>query len=195
MRNTVTTGISLLAGILLLAGCGNQSGQSAQDSADTRTSSSTSTSNASGVDLPERTAPAKSLTLEDHCSIITEQKASELGADQPPEESSSKGRKGCHYRKGEPGTRSGWTVFVGLDSDTTTKKFASKRSGEFKTINGYPIFQMNKPYGCVISVDLSNRGSLFVNGVGRDLTNKENNPHCKFFSKFAKTAIENLPNA
>ncbi|NYH80550.1 hypothetical protein FHR84_003916 [Actinopolyspora biskrensis] len=195
MRKTVTTGISLFAGLLLLAGCGGQTDQSAQDTTNTETISSTNTNSTSEADFPKRTAPAKSITMEDHCSIITEQKASKLGVDQPPEESSSKGRTGCHYRKGEPGTRSGWAVFVGLDPDTTTKKFASKRSGDIQSIDGYPVFQTKKPYGCVISADLSDKGSLFVNGAGRDLTNKANNPHCKFFSKFAKSAIENLPNA
>ncbi|WP_083921553.1 DUF3558 domain-containing protein [Actinopolyspora halophila] len=193
MRNTVTTGISLFAGILLLAGCGGQTDQSAQDTTNTGTNTSTSTNNASGVDLPERTAPAKSLKLDSPCSIITEQQANKLGVDQPIEARTSNGKRGCDYQKGKAGSDGGWAMFIATDPSRTTQEFAGKRpSGKSTEISDYPTYQVEKQYGCLVAVDIADSGSLFINGAVRLQTRPES---CSVVNKFAEAALKNLKSA
>ncbi|MGJ7906526.1 DUF3558 domain-containing protein [Actinopolyspora sp. H202] len=194
MRNAVTTGISLAAGFLLLAGCGGgQTGQAAQETTETGTSAPTSTSSAAGVGLPERTAPAKSLDLSEPCAIITKQQATKLGVNQPLESKNLSDKKGCDYKKGKSGSDGGWAMFVAADPSRTAQEFASKRpSGESTEIAGYPAYELEKQYGCMVAVDVTDSGSLFVNGVTRLQTKSD---ACSVANKFAEAAIKNLPDA
>ncbi|ASU78711.1 DUF3558 domain-containing protein [Actinopolyspora erythraea] len=193
MRNTVTTGISLAAGLLLLAGCsgGGQTGQAAQDTTDTGTSAPSSTS---GVSLPERTAPAKSLDLADPCTIITKQQQNNLGASQPPEKTSINEKIGCKYQKGDSGAKDGWFVFISVDPKRTAEEFVSKRpTGQEINISGYPAYKLKNFPNCQIVVDIANSGSLFINGGIRF---QESRPDpCPIFTEFAETAVENLSEA
>ncbi|GAB3551088.1 hypothetical protein J2S53_000953 [Actinopolyspora lacussalsi] len=191
MRNTLTTGISLAAGLLLLVGCGGgQTGQAAQDTTETGTSAPSSTS---GVSLPERTAPAKSLDLSEPCDIITQQQATKLGVDQPLEKKELNSKQGCDYKKGKSGSDGGWAMFVAADPSRTAQEFASARpSGESTEIAGYPAYEVEKQYGCMVAVDVTNSGSLFVNGSVRLQTRPE---ACSVTIEFAEAAIKNLPNA
>ncbi|NHD15559.1 MULTISPECIES: DUF3558 domain-containing protein [Actinopolyspora] len=192
MRNTITTSISLLAGILLLAGCGGQTDQTAQNTT-TGANTPTSTSNAAGVNLPERTAPAKSLKLDNPCSIITQQQQSNLEVDQPTEGKNLSDNHGCDYKRGKSGSEGGWAMFVAADTDRTTQEFADKRpSGKVASIAEYPAYQVEKQYGCLVAMDVSDSGSLFVNGTTRLQTRAA---PCSVATKFAESAIENLPNA
>ncbi|WP_170837345.1 DUF3558 family protein [Actinopolyspora xinjiangensis] len=191
-RNTVTTGISLAAGLLLLAGCssGGQTGQAAQDTTETGTSSSTSSD--AGVSLPERTAPAKSLDLADPCTIITQQQATKLGVNQPTEARTSNGKEGCDYQKGKAGSDNGWVMFAAADPNRTTQEFADKRpSGKITEVADYPAYQVENYHGCLLAVDVTASGSLFINGVTRLQTRPE---ACSVATEFAETAVENLPN-
>ncbi|SDP29649.1 Protein of unknown function [Actinopolyspora xinjiangensis] len=193
MRNTVATGVSLAAGLLLLAGCssGGQTGQAAQDTTETGTSSSTSSD--AGVSLPERTAPAKSLDLADPCTIITQQQATKLGVNQPLERKELNSKQGCDYKNGKSGADGGWAMFVAADPSRTAQEFASKRpSGESTKIAGYPAYELEKQYGCLIAVDVANSGSLFVNGSIRLQTRPE---ACSVTTEFAEAALKNLPEA
>ncbi|WP_157734706.1 DUF3558 family protein [Actinopolyspora erythraea] len=191
-RNTVATGVSLAAG-LLLAGCGGgQTGQAAQDTTDTGTSSSTSS--APGAGLPERTAPAKSLDLADPCAIITRQQATELGVNQPLENANSNGKEGCRYQKGNPGTESGWYVFVAADTKRTAQEFSSRSpGGQITNIAGYHAYQVDDGGACMIAVDVSNQGSIFINGITRLQENRT--AACPISTEFAEAAIKNLPEA
>ncbi|SDJ95843.1 Protein of unknown function [Actinopolyspora mzabensis] len=196
MRNTVTTGISLAAGLLLLAGCsGGQTGQAAQETTDTGTSAPTSTSGGAGVSLPERTAPAKSLDIADPCTVITKQQALKLGTDRTPYPRTSEGQQGCSYQKGKAGSNSGWRVFVAPDFERTISEAIETHPGGEKTeINNYPAYAANiSGIGCYIAVDVAEDGFLLVNGQVRP---GENRPDpCPIFTKFAEAAIKNLPEA
>ncbi|SFT32610.1 Protein of unknown function [Actinopolyspora lacussalsi subsp. righensis] len=195
MRNTVTTGISLAAGLLLLAGCGGgQTGQAAQDTTDTGTSAPTSTSSGAGVGLPERTAPAKSLDLSEPCAIISQQQATNLGVNQPLESANSNEKKGCRYQKGNPGTEGGWYIFVAADTKQTAQDFSSRSpDGRVTKISGYHAYQVDDGGACMIAVDVSDEGSIFINGITRLQKNRA--AACPISTKFAEAAIENLPEA
>ncbi|SFD98609.1 Protein of unknown function [Actinopolyspora alba] len=193
MRNTLTTGISLAAGLLLLAGCsGGQTGQAAQDTTETGTSAPSS---ASEVILPERTAPAKSLDLSDPCTIVTKQQATKLGVDQPLREDKSAGNSGCYYKKGEAGSDSGWGAFIAPDFERTISEAIETHPGGEKTeIRDYPAYAANvSGIGCYIAVDVAEDGFLLVNGQVRPAENRPD--PCPIFTEFAEAAIKNLPNA
>ncbi|WP_175529897.1 DUF3558 family protein [Actinopolyspora lacussalsi] len=193
MRNTLTTGISLAAGLLLLAGCSGQPDSTAQETTGAGSSTPT-TSSASGVSLPERTAPTKNLDLSDPCTIVTKQQQHDLNINQKPEETNLSGIQGCKYQKGDSGAKGGWFVFVATNPNKTAEEFAQKRPrGQVTNIAGYPAYKIEKFPNCQISVNIANSGSLYVNGGSRI---QENRPDpCPIFTEFAEAAIKNLPNA
>ncbi|NHD15560.1 MULTISPECIES: DUF3558 domain-containing protein [Actinopolyspora] len=192
MRNTITTSISLLAGILLLAGCGGQTDQTAQNTT-TGANTPTSTSNAAGVNLPERTAPAKSLKLDNPCSIITQQQQNEFGVNRTPQEETSNGKRGCKYERGDAGSNGGWYAFVAADPNRTAQEFgASNTNVDVVDIGEYSAYQSDDGSACMIAVDVAESGSVFVNGITRL---QENRPDaCPLFTKFAEAAVQNLEN-
>lgn len=171
---------------LFLAGCGGGADETRPTEEQTA-APETSASSQSG-----RTSPAKSLDLADQCAIIAGDQAKQLGADQEPRAVESNGIPGCRYNMGASG--GGFMVFVGVDKSKTMQQFADARksSVEMTDISGYPTAQLgtNKT-NCTLSLDVADKGSLFVNGL---VSSGDPNP-CELSKRFAEAALQNLPGA
>ncbi|MFB9567852.1 DUF3558 domain-containing protein [Saccharopolyspora hordei] len=142
-----------------------------------------------------RTGPAKAVEVADKCSIVTEQQATALGADQPLRERDSNGQLGCTYQKGKAGTP-GWSAFVAVDGGSTFTAEVEARNEPTKKgeVAGYPIAGYDSGRGCVLYADVSDQGYLIVN-IARTSTADPGIDMCQQAEKFAEAAIQNLPNA
>ncbi|WP_245761718.1 DUF3558 domain-containing protein [Saccharopolyspora shandongensis] len=170
---------------MLLAGC------SGGPTEPPRTTSTGSAPSEPTVTQSNRSAQAKSLDVADQCSIVTEPQAKSLGADQPPETSDSNGKAGCDYLQGKSG--GGFIVFVSADKSQTMQKFADARKSSVQMIDisGYPTAQVGNKTNCLLALDVSDQGSLYVNTVA-----PSGNPNpCDLSKQFAEAALKNLPNA
>ncbi|MGW3472399.1 DUF3558 domain-containing protein [Saccharopolyspora sp. NPDC000995] len=142
-----------------------------------------------------RSAPAKSLGLSDPCAILTAAQRQSLGIDQRPEPEESNGKPGCGFAAGEAGSSDGWTGFVAADPRRTMKQFASSGSGAHEIeLAGYPTAQVNNSSGCMLAIDVSDSGSLFINLIVRPGSPMESQA-CDKAAKIAEAAVQNLPNA
>ncbi|MBB5152738.1 DUF3558 domain-containing protein [Saccharopolyspora phatthalungensis] len=177
--------ISAVLASLVLAGCSGGSDETGPTTdASAPPSEPTATQSA-------RTAPAKSLDI-DRCSIVSQAQAKQLGADQQPRERDSNGTPGCNYDLGTSGA--GFMVFLAADKAETMQKFADARRSNVKMIDigGYPAARVgtNKT-NCLLSLDISDKGSLYVNTL---VPSGTPNP-CDLSMQFAEAALQNLPNA
>lgn len=174
---------------LVLAGCG---GGSAETPPTGEGGSSESAPAPSNESESQRTAPAKSLELPEECAIVTQQQSQELGADQQPRQRESVGTSGCQYESGKAST--GWAVFVAADTKETLADFKKERGtlADDVEISGYPAAQVDTTdTDCMVSVDVSDNGSLFV----QTLSPQGNPAPCELSKKFAEAAVKNLPDA
>ncbi|MDA3630218.1 DUF3558 domain-containing protein [Saccharopolyspora sp. WRP15-2] len=187
MRKGLAAGAVLAS--LFLAGCGGQASPPAE-SADAPTQSAETSTPKSA-----RTAPAKSLEVADKCSIVTEQQATALGADQAPRARDSNGQAGCTYQKGKAGT-TGWGAFVAASEGSTFNAEVESRGEATKKgeVAGYPTAGYDSGRGCVLFADVSDQGYLLVN-ILRTSTDDPGVDMCQQAEKFAEAAIQNLPNA
>lgn len=140
----------------------------------------------------KRTAPAKSLVSADACAVVTEPQRQQLGADQPPRVRDVLGKQACHYQHGMAGA-GGWAVAVAVDSTQTMGDFARQRGslGTPLEIAGYPAVQVPTAKNCLMSVDIADRGSLYLNTLSASGTPRP----CELSKQFAEAALQNLPNA
>lgn len=139
-----------------------------------------------------RSGPAKSLNLPNNCSIVTQDQARQLGADQQPRERTSNGTPGCSYDQGSSG--GGFLVFVAADKQHTMQQFADARRSSAKPtdVGGYPAVQVGtNATNCLVSVDVADQGSLYINTVVPHGTPQP----CELSMQFAQAAVQNLPNA
>lgn len=195
MRLTVSEEIlrkGLVAGAILsslfLAGCGGGANPPAETSAPAPTEeTSTAQSN--------RTGPVKLVDVADKCSIVTEQQAAKLGADQPAMQEESDGQTGCTYQKGKAGTP-GWSAFVAADGESTFSEEVEASGQPTKTgeVAGYPVAGFDSGRGCVLVADVSDKGHLMVNIVWTS-TADPGIDMCLQAEKFAEAAVQNLPSA
>ncbi|MEV0054190.1 DUF3558 domain-containing protein [Saccharopolyspora shandongensis] len=177
--------VSAVLASVLLAGCSGGGGGTTPPTATSAASEPTTSQSA-------RTAPAKSLDVADRCSIVSQDQAKQLGADQEPRERESNGKPGCNYDLGTSG--GGFMVFVAADKKQTMQKFADSRksSVEMTEVGGYPAAQvLVDKSSCLLALDVSDQGSLYVNGL---VPSGSLNP-CDLSKQFAEAAIKNLPNA
>lgn len=177
---------TVLAGVLL-AGCGSGAGTTPTPTAPGTEPPAGETSSA----YPPRTSGAKSLEIGDQCSMVTAEQATALGADQAPKVGESNGKPGCDYLQGEAG--GGFMVFVAANKAETMQKFANARKSKVQMmdIGGYPTAQVGDDKSCLLSVDVADQGSLYINTL---VSNGQHDP-CDLSKRFAETALQNLPNA
>lgn len=182
---------ALVAGLALLgfaaAGCG---GGSAETPAPEPPASET----AAPPSTP-RTGPAKATDIPDKCAIVSEAQWQSLGADQKPRQRDSNGRTGCQYQKGEAG-RPGWAAFIAVTGERSYDEELQRRVDPTGTadLGGYPATEYRTTGGCLLVVNVSDKGFLLVNAgptgpedPGLDL--------CQQAQQFGQAAIQNLPNA
>ncbi|MFD0487146.1 DUF3558 domain-containing protein [Saccharopolyspora spinosporotrichia] len=137
-----------------------------------------------------RTAPQKSVSVADRCSVVSADQARAIGADQAPEERESTGFLGCDYQLGK--TAEGWLVFVSATDKETMQDFAEGASDGVPTnVGGYPATQVGDERRCLLSVDVSDKGSLYINTVVSEAPVEP----CGLSKQFADAALKNLPNA
>lgn len=182
MRKALAVGAFLASAVL--AGCSGQEGGDAPPTSDNATPAV--------KPQPHRAAPTKSLDVAEPCSVVSQDQAKSLGADQPPEPGDSNGKPGCDYLQGASG--GGFMVFISADKSQTMQKFADARrsSAQMLDVGGYPAAQVgtNKT-NCLLSLDVSDQGSLYINTL---VPHGDPNP-CELSKQFAQAAIQNLPNA
>ncbi|SDZ39078.1 Protein of unknown function [Saccharopolyspora shandongensis] len=73
------------------------------------------------------------------------------------------------------------------------QKFADARKSSVQMIDisGYPTAQVGNKTNCLLALDVSDQGSLYVNTVA-----PSGNPNpCDLSKQFAEAALKNLPNA
>lgn len=180
-------GSAILASVML-AGCSSGGAETPPTGAGGDSSAMPTPTSKAG---PQRTAPAKSLALPDKCAVVAEEQWRFLGADQPPQQLESNGKQGCKYQSGAAGTTAGWIMFIAVDPNRTMQEYAdSADDATSSNINGYPAVQVDNGSGCLTTVDVSDKGSLFINNISR-----ADEKACELSKKFAKAALENLPNA
>ncbi|MER5390960.1 DUF3558 domain-containing protein [Saccharopolyspora sp. NPDC002686] len=179
--------MSAVLASVLLAGC--SAGSEGSQSPDTDTSSTQTAPSEPTPEQSSRTAPVKSLEIGDQCSVLSEAQAQELGADQAPRARESNGRPGCNYALGQAGTK--FSVFVSVDKTETMKKLAAGKPGSQPTeVAGYPAVEVGIKTNCIVSLDISDQGQLFVNS---SVSSGDPNP-CDLAKRFAEAAVNNLPN-
>lgn len=183
MRKGLTVG-AIFASVVL-AGC---SGGGATTESPTSAPAETTAPPSSS-----RTAPAKSLQVGDACGVLTPEQQQALGADQPPRARESRGMQGCNFMSGDAGTAAGWNAFVSVTPTQTMQKFMKMHTtAESTTVAGYPAANTEiNNRNCTVSVDVSDKGSVVVNGMSRD----ESVNGCDVMKKVAEAVVQNLPNA
>lgn len=186
LRNRIAASV-LLSG-LLLAGCSGNSEEPAP------------AGEASKVEPPPaeaeatRVGAAKSLAIPDQCSIISDAQRQELGLDQAPRARTSNGKAGCQYEAGAVG-QPGWGAFVSADPDRTMKQFSdSSPGGTNEDLSGYPAYVVSNGSGCVVAVDASDAGSVFVNTIVRPGADPAKSDACGQAEQVAEVAVTGLPN-
>lgn len=183
MRKGLTIGAVFAS--VLLAGC---SGGGASTEPPTDTPSETTAPPSSA-----RTAPAKALQVADACSVLTPEQQQALEANEPPRARESNGVPGCTFEDGGESAADGWTAFVAVKADQTMQQFTEAQTNEQPTdVAGYPAMQIGtNNRNCMVSVDVSDQGSVFVNGLSRN----EAVNGCDITKKVAEAVVQNLPNA
>lgn len=195
MRKTLAwSGVALS---LVLAGCGSQAAEPTPDTGTEPSQSSQSKqvpeTDTSSDQESQRTAPAKALKIADLCSIVPEKRWRALGADDAPRVTEVSGVKGCSYRSANGKY---WFMFVSLEKGTPMQKFAAEHPrGTDTKIAGYPAYQTDASGGCLVAVDVSDNGSLQVNGRVSAEDETSTFTSCSVAKKLAKAAVKNLPNA
>ncbi len=182
VRKTIVASMSVLA--LACSGCGSDGAETAPEAAPEGPAPSQEQG-------PERSAPAKSVELADNCAIVTEDQASSLGTDQPPEPRQSNDIPGCSYNFGETAE---WYAFVAIDRSKNFDQFVetSLRPPEFSDLAGYPMAQVQiNERGCLTSVDISDEAALWVNTLISDGSRDT----CETGAQFAGAALQNLQDA
>lgn len=176
--------LSAVAVSLLLGGCSGAESRESQPEAPAPAVPPETTAARSA-----RTAPAKSLDLAEPCVVVSQSQAQKLGADQVPKVRESNDKIGCDYLQGEAG--GGFMVFVSADKSETMQKFADMRSSnvQMTEIGGYPTAQIGDDTNCLLSLDVSDHGHLFLNTLVSD---GEGDP-CGLSRQFAELALQNLP--
>lgn len=185
MRSSLAVS-AVLAGFLL-AGCGSGADGALPEQTGTPAPEPT-------AEEPARTAPAKSVAVADQCSLLTPDQLSALGFDQQPRARESQGVPGCQFEAGEPGSP-GWGAFVAADQRTMQDFLAAGRGAVQGDLGGYPTAQVDNGSGCLLSIDVSDSGSLFVNAIVRPGADPEVGSGCDAATRVAEAAIANLPNA
>lgn len=140
-----------------------------------------------------RTAPAKSLQVADPCGVLTPEQQQSLGVNSPPEPDQEEGQPGCAYLAGDAGTQSGWNVFVSVTNKQTLQQFVEQHTtAQPTTVAGYPAANtVINNRNCTVAVDVSDQGSVIVNGLSRDPAVSG----CDAVKKVAEVVVPNLPNA
>jgi hypothetical protein len=140
-----------------------------------------------------RTAPAKSLQVADKCSVLTAEQQQSLGISSAPQPDETDGMQGCLYVAGEAGTETGWNAFVYVTTKQTMQQFAEVRPGaQPTTVAGYPaVNTVVNNRNCTVAVDVSDQGSVIVNGLSRDPAVNG----CDVLKRVAEVVVPNLPNA
>ncbi|GAA4618368.1 hypothetical protein GCM10023108_38960 [Saccharopolyspora hordei] len=187
MRKALVAGLASAG--LLLAGCGSEGddGGSTDGTSEPTPSAPATQSSRSG--------PAKSVNLPDPCAVLTQEQRQSLGIDQPATPSESNGKQGCDISSGEAGSGRGWTGTIAADPSRTMQQFASSGTGAQQIeLAGYPAAQVDNGSGCMLAVDVSDTGSLFVNLIVRP-GGGEQVRACEQAAKIAEVAVQNLPNA
>ncbi|MFI0466077.1 DUF3558 domain-containing protein [Saccharopolyspora sp. 5N102] len=188
-RKALMVGAALLG--LVLAGCGGPAEDPPSDGQET-TGQSTATQEPV---TPPRTGPAKAAEIASKCSIVAESQWKSLGADEEPRERTSNGLAGCQYQKGKAGT-AGWGVFVAVSGNASFDEEVGKRRDPNKIADlaGYPAAAYQESTGCVLYVNISDKGFLISN-IAKTSTADPGVDMCQQAEKFAEAAIQNLPNA
>lgn len=140
-----------------------------------------------------RTGPAKSLQVADACGVLSPEQQQALGISGAPRARESNGVPGCTFESGDAGSAGGWSAFVAVKPGETMQQFTERMANEQPaTVAGYPAVQIaQNNRNCILSVDVSDQGSVFVNGISRD----ESADACEAIKKVAEAAVQNLPNA
>ncbi|MEV4729039.1 DUF3558 domain-containing protein [Saccharopolyspora sp. NPDC049426] len=140
-----------------------------------------------------RTAPAKSVQLADQCTSLPQAQQQSLGVTLPPAPNESNGTPGCNYVSGQGGSDQGWNVFVAVTTTETMKDFTESTADVVPTeVAGYPAAQSgNEGRNCMVSVDVSDQGSVFVNAISR----VQSVNACDVGKQIAGAVVQNLPNA
>lgn len=187
LRKALVAGVAVTG--LFLAGCGSQgSGPDSGENTSEPTPSAPATQSS-------RSGPAKSLSLPDPCAVLNGEQRQSLGIDQPAVPEESNGKQGCDISSGEAGSGAGWTGIVAADPSRTMQQFAGSGVGSQEVeIAGYPAAQVDNKSGCMLAVDVSDTGSLFVNLIVRP-GGDEQIRACEQAAKIAEVAVQNLPNA
>ncbi len=183
MRKGLTLG-AILGGVLL-AGCsGGGAAPEPPSSAPVEPPAPPSSS---------RTAPAKQLQVADACGVLTPEQQQAIGVNEPPRARESNGVPGCTFEDGGDNATDGWSAFAAVKQGETLQQFTERMANEQPaTVAGYPAVQIaSGNRNCIVSVDVSDQGSVFVNGISRN----EAVNGCDVMKKVAEAVVQNLPNA
>lgn len=154
---------------------------------------STSAPEAPAPPSSSRTAPAKSLQVADQCGVLTPEQLQSLGVSIPPAPDETQGMAGCSFVSGAAGSDTGWNAFVTVTTKQTMQQFTEMHAtAQPTTVGEYPAAntQINNR-NCTVAVDVSDQGSVIVNGLSRDPAVNG----CDAMKKVAETVVPNLPNA
>lgn len=140
-----------------------------------------------------RTAPAKSLQVADPCGVLTPEQQQTLGINAAPQPDETNGMQGCTFLSGEAGTSGGWNAFVSVTTTQTMQKFMEMHTtAQPTTVAGYPAANTAiNNRNCTVAVDVSDQGSVVVNGLSRDPAVNG----CDVLKRVAEAVVPNLPNA
>ncbi|MBQ0926545.1 DUF3558 domain-containing protein [Saccharopolyspora endophytica] len=183
MRKGLAIG-SVLASFVL-AGCSGNGG--------TTETPSSAPAESPAPPSSSRQAPAKSVQLADQCMSLPQDQHQALGITMPPQPRESNGKPGCTYVSGQAGSDQGWNAFVTVTTTETMQGFTETTANVVPAeVAGYPAAQSgNEGRNCMVSVDVSDQGSVFVNAISR----VQNVNACDVGKQIAGAVVQNLPNA
>lgn len=142
-----------------------------------------------------RQGPTKNVNLSDQCSVLPQDKAHQLGYDQPPIAENSAGENGCRYTAKPAGSPDGWITFIAADPTQTMQQLASRMPpGQQDQIAGYPAHVVDTHRSCFVVVDVSDHGSLYVHSMTRPGAQRAVSSACDASKPAAEAAVQNLQN-